>query len=133
MATKQLAKAQQVKQQGAQSQRAEKSDAEKLHEFAEKIHYSERYSDDEFEYRHVIVPKPLLKLLPKQFFSNDGSGCLRLLSEQEWRAMGISQSLGWVHYEVHAPEPHVLLFRRALDFQTPQALPVRAATRSRKP
>lgn len=36
MATKQLAKAQQVKQQGAQSQRAEKSDAEKLHEFAEK-------------------------------------------------------------------------------------------------
>jgi cyclin-dependent kinase regulatory subunit CKS1 len=104
-----------------------------------RIHYSERYSDDEFEYRHVILPKPLLKLIPKQYFCPDDSGVLRLLSENEWRGIGITQSLGWVHYEVHgpsyhplhrgssdseqpaAPEPHVLLFRRAKNFDAQQA------------
>lgn len=30
----------------------------------------------------------------------------------EWRNLGIQQSRGWVHYEVHKPEPHILLFRR---------------------
>ena len=34
-----------------------------------RIHYSERYSDDEYEYRHVILPKPLFKMIPKQFFN----------------------------------------------------------------
>jgi hypothetical protein len=27
---------------------------------------------------------------------------------------GVQQSMGWVHYEVHTPEPHILLFRRPL-------------------
>jgi len=94
----------------------EKVDAAKLEEYLERIHYSERYSDDEYEYRHVILPKPLFKLIPKQFFNPDDSGTLRLLSEAEWRGIGITQSLGWEHYEVHAPEPHVLLFRRPKDF-----------------
>lgn len=67
-----------------------------------RIHYSDRYSDDKFEYRHVILPKPLLKLVPKDYFNPDQSGALRLLSEDEWRAIGIQQSLGWVHYEVHS-------------------------------
>jgi cyclin-dependent kinase regulatory subunit CKS1 len=88
----------------------------KLEEYIEKIHYSDRYSDDEYEYRHVILPKPLLKLVPKQFFNPDDSGTLRLLTETEWRGIGITQSLGWQHYEVHAPEPHVLLFRRPINF-----------------
>lgn len=69
--------------------------------YIERIRYSDRYSDDEFEYRHVILPKLLLKLIPKQFFNPDESGTLRLLSEQEWRGIGITQSLGWQHYEVH--------------------------------
>ncbi|EPQ57930.1 regulatory subunit of cyclin-dependent kinase, partial [Gloeophyllum trabeum ATCC 11539] len=69
-------------------------------------------SDDEYEYRHVILPKPFLRYLPKEYFNKDDSGTLRLLTEEEWRGMGIQQSLGWEHYEVHAPEPHVLLFRR---------------------
>ncbi|ETW86190.1 hypothetical protein HETIRDRAFT_43527, partial [Heterobasidion irregulare TC 32-1] len=73
-------------------------------------------SDDEYEYRHVILPKPLFKLIPKQYFNADDSGTLRLLTEPEWRGIGITQSLGWVHYEVHAPEPHVLLFRRLKNF-----------------
>jgi cyclin-dependent kinase regulatory subunit CKS1 len=99
------------------------------------IHYSDRYSDDEYEYRHVILPKPLFKMIPKSYFNPDDPGVLRLLSEAEWRGIGITQSLGWEHYEVHgtlslltppldifltdsattpsvAPEPHVLLFRR---------------------
>ena len=66
-----------------------------------RIHYSERYSDDEYEYRHVILPKPLFKMIPKNFFNDDNSGTLRLLSEEEWRGIGITQSLGWEHYEVH--------------------------------
>ena len=66
-----------------------------------RIHYSERYSDDEYEYRHVILPKPLFKMIPKNFFNPDNSGTLRLLSEEEWRGIGITQSLGWEHYEVH--------------------------------
>ncbi|KII88122.1 hypothetical protein PLICRDRAFT_175764 [Plicaturopsis crispa FD-325 SS-3] len=94
----------------------------KINEYAEKIHYSDKYEDDEFEYRHVILPKPLLKILPKQLW-NEESGCLRLLAENEWRGIGVQQSLGWVHYEVHAPEPHVLLFRRPLNYAPPQQAP----------
>ena len=66
-----------------------------------RIHYSDRYSDDEYEYRHVILPKQLLKMIPKEYFNDDDSGTLRLLEENEWRGIGITQSLGWEHYEVH--------------------------------
>ncbi|EON64268.1 cyclin-dependent kinase regulatory subunit CKS1 [Coniosporium apollinis CBS 100218] len=88
------------------------SDAEKnkLDEFIDNIHYSSRYNDDEYEYRHVQLPKQMLKAIPKEYF--DGSrGTLKLLWEDEWRALGITQSLGWEHYEVHEPEPHILLFK----------------------
>ncbi|CAE6451247.1 unnamed protein product [Rhizoctonia solani] len=95
-----------------------------------RIHYSDRYSDDDYEYRHVILPKPLLKLIPKTYFEPDDSGVLRILSESEWRGIGITQSLGWEHYEVHAPEPHVLLFRRA---KAPAAQPARAPLAASKP
>lgn len=40
-------------------------------------------------------------MIPKQLFNPDNSGTLRLLSEKEWRGIGITQSLGWEHYEVH--------------------------------
>ncbi|KAF4615168.1 hypothetical protein D9613_003176 [Agrocybe pediades] len=93
--------------------------ARKLEEYIEKIHYSDRYSDDSYEYRHVILPKQLLKMIPKDYFQPDDTGVLRLLKESEWRGIGITQSLGWEHYEVHAPEPHVLLFRRAKNFVAP--------------
>ena len=81
-------------------------------------------------------------MVPKEYFSPDDSGVLRLLTEAEWRGIGITQSLGWEHYEVHgkfrlrmtsvpilmsatAPEPHVLLFRRAKNFAPPAAQPSR--------
>lgn len=98
------------------SQRADKPDEAKINEYIERIHYSDRYSDEHYEYRHVILPKPLFKLIPKSYFNDDDSGTLRLLADHEWRGIGIQQSLGWVHYEIHAPEPHVLLFRRAKDY-----------------
>ncbi|KAF8499946.1 regulatory subunit of cyclin-dependent kinase [Gautieria morchelliformis] len=89
-------------------------------ECIDKIQYSDRYSDDVYEYRHVMLPKPLLRMIPKSFFEDpQRPELLRLLREDEWRGIGITQSLGWEHYEVHAPEPHVLLFRRAKNFAPP--------------
>lgn len=72
--------------------------------YPEEIEYSEKYSDDVYEYRHVLLPKNVYKAMPKN----------RLLSESEWRALGVQQSRGWVHYEIHRPEPHILLFRRPI-------------------
>jgi cyclin-dependent kinase regulatory subunit CKS1 len=66
------------------------SERAKLEEFIENIHYSSRYSDKHFEYRHVQLPKNMLKAIPKEYF--DGSrGTLKLLWEEEWRALGITQ------------------------------------------
>lgn len=58
----------------------------------------------------------MLKLLPESYFDPSEPGVLRILSVKEWREIGITQSMGWEHYEVHAPEPHILLFRREKDF-----------------
>ncbi|GAA5941450.1 hypothetical protein JCM3775_004930 [Rhodotorula graminis] len=73
--------------------------------YAQDVFYSSRYSDDTHEYRHVILPKALVKYLPKE----------RLPEEDEWRSLGIRQSPGWWAYERHAPEPHILLFKRAKE------------------
>ncbi|KAI8628862.1 oxidoreductin [Xylariaceae sp. FL1651] len=85
------------------------SERARLEEFIDMIHYSARYSDSEYEYRHVQLPKAMLKAIPKEYHDTS-KGTLKLLWEDEWRAMGITQSLGWEHYEVHEPEPHILLF-----------------------
>lgn len=49
------------------------------------FYYSNKYEDDEFEYRHVHVTKEVAKLIPKN----------RLMSETEWRSLGIQQ----VHFQ----------------------------------
>jgi hypothetical protein len=41
--------------------------------------------------RHVILPKELSKSIPKG----------RILSESEWRGIGVQQSRGWEHYACH--------------------------------
>ncbi|KAM4634482.1 cyclin-dependent kinases regulatory subunit 2 [Polymixia lowei] len=69
------------------------------------IYYSERYSDEYYEYRHVVLPREMAKLVPKS----------HLMSENEWRRLGVQQSRGWIHYMIHAPEPHILLFRKPLQ------------------
>ena len=49
-----------------------------------------RYNDDHYEYRHVQLPKAMLKKIPKDYF--DGArGTLKLLWEDEWRGLGITQ------------------------------------------
>ncbi len=72
--------------------------------FPDEIEYSEKYQDDAYEYRHVLLPKHIFKKMPRA----------KLLSENEWRSLGVQQSRGWVHYEIHKPEPFILLFRRPL-------------------
>jgi hypothetical protein len=60
-----------------------------------------RYQDDEYEYRHVQLPKQMLKAIPKDYF--DGvRGTLKLLWEEEWRALGITQ----VGYTARQREPY---------------------------
>jgi cyclin-dependent kinase regulatory subunit CKS1 len=82
---------------------------------------------------HVTLPRELVKYVPTD----------RLMEEDEWRGLGVQQSLGWYifsmlhwgfaiysdtnvfflgyccreHYLIHKPEPHVLLFRREKDYQ----------------
>ena len=72
--------------------------------FPDDIEYSEKYQDDDYEYRHVLLPRNVYKQMPRG----------RLLLESEWRNLGVQQSRGWVHYEIHRPEPFILLFRRPL-------------------
>jgi cyclin-dependent kinase regulatory subunit CKS1 len=68
-----------------------------------RIYYSDKYYDaNDYEYRHVILPKDIAKTISKN----------NLLAEAEWRAIGVQQSRGWVHYAIHRPEPHILLMRR---------------------
>mmetsp|Transcript_16578 Transcript_16578/g.28433 ORF Transcript_16578/g.28433 Transcript_16578/m.28433 type:complete len:96 (-) Transcript_16578:327-614(-) len=74
------------------------------------IQYSEKYYDDVYEYRHVVLPTDIAGLLPKG----------RLLSEAEWRGLGVQQSRGWVHYAIHRPEPHIMLYRRPKGYGEPQ-------------
>ena len=49
-----------------------------------------RYSDNEFEYRHVQLPKAMLKAIPAEYHDKS-KGTLKLLWEDEWRGMGITQ------------------------------------------
>ena len=81
--------------------------------FPDEIEYSEKYQDDLFEYRHVLLPKHIYKKAVRG----------RLLTENEWRSLGVQQSRGWVHYEVHKPEPFILLFRRPLGTDPNSGLP----------
>mmetsp|Transcript_8188 Transcript_8188/g.19582 ORF Transcript_8188/g.19582 Transcript_8188/m.19582 type:complete len:110 (+) Transcript_8188:94-423(+) len=99
--------------------------------YPDDIEYSEKYQDDTYEYRHVILPKAVYKgmrnLMNTRGPTDEAGG--RLLTEGEWRGLGVTQSRGWEHYAVHRPEPHILLFRRPLgtDPTTGLVNPVQAA------
>ncbi|KAL5966176.1 Cyclin-dependent kinase regulatory subunit [Taenia solium] len=70
----------------------------------ENIRYSQRYYDDVYEYRLAHLPRHLAKRVPRY----------RLMSESEWRALGIHLPGNWEHYSIYPPEPHVILLRRPL-------------------
>ncbi|XP_074034452.1 cyclin-dependent kinases regulatory subunit-like isoform X1 [Leptinotarsa decemlineata] len=63
-------------------------------EIQRNIFYSDRYYDGEYEYRHVVLPKEMVKLVPKT----------HLMTEDEWRSIGVQQSKGWIHYMTHSPD-----------------------------
>uniref|UniRef100_A0A8C3WR90 Cyclin-dependent kinases regulatory subunit n=1 Tax=Catagonus wagneri TaxID=51154 RepID=A0A8C3WR90_9CETA len=65
------------------------------------IYYSYKYDNERCEYWQVMLPKDIARLAPKT----------HLMSESEWRNLGVQQSQGWVHYMIHEPESHVLLLR----------------------
>ncbi len=73
-----------------------------IEDHEDEIYYSPRYSDDHHEFRHVTLPKAIAKWVPQD----------RLMTEAEWRSLGVKQSPGWTHYMIHKPEPHILLFKR---------------------
>jgi cyclin-dependent kinase regulatory subunit CKS1 len=52
----------------------------------------------------VVLPKDLVKLVPKT----------HLMSDKEWRGIGVQQSEGWVHYMIH--DPGQLIFEMTLEF-----------------
>ncbi|XP_001943166.1 cyclin-dependent kinases regulatory subunit [Acyrthosiphon pisum] len=77
------------------------------------IQYSTKYEDNMYIYRHVILPEDMAKHVPKT----------HLMTETEWRNLGIQMTSGWMHYMRYDPEPHIVPFRRlknANDSQTTQ-------------
>lgn len=48
----------------------------------------------------------------------------KLMAENEWRGIGVQQSRGWVHYAIHRPEPHIMLFRRPKGYGQVAPLPM---------
>ncbi|KAL0241557.1 hypothetical protein GEMRC1_006792 [Eukaryota sp. GEM-RC1] len=67
--------------------------------------YSAKYYDNNYEYRNVVLTKDAANRVPKD----------RVMTEAEWRRLGVRQSRGWEHFAIHKPEPHILLFRRPLS------------------
>ena len=47
--------------------------------FPDSIYYSDKYFDDDYEYRHVFLTEALFKKMPKD----------KYLTEQEWRDLGV--------------------------------------------
>lgn len=72
--------------------------------------YSEYYDTAEHRYRHVHLNASAYSLRATLIRVR----ACPLLSEEEWRSIGITMSPGWENYEVHRAEPHVMLFRRKL-------------------
>ena len=52
----------------------------------ENISYGDKYQDDQFEYRNVMLPSELAKHVPRN----------HLMTETEWRNLGVQQSPGEV-------------------------------------
>jgi cyclin-dependent kinase regulatory subunit CKS1 len=67
------------------------------------IYYSDKYTDEEFEYRHVMLPKDLAKMVPKT----------HLMSETEWRNLGVQQSQG----KINLVKVLLLIFRCNLSVE----------------
>ena len=56
----------------------------------EKVRYSQRYYDNEWEYRNVSIPREWVK-------EHSNIENMQILSEEAWRKF-IAQSKGWEHF-----------------------------------
>ncbi|XP_017100737.2 cyclin-dependent kinases regulatory subunit-like [Drosophila bipectinata] len=65
------------------------------------IYYSNTRSDEQFEYRNVLLPKKLVKMIPKT----------HPMTEDEWRSIGVELPPSWIHFVIHRTGSHVVLFR----------------------
>ena len=72
--------------------------------FPDKITYSDKFFDLEYEYRNAALTKELFSKIRKK----------KLLTEEEWRNLGIEGSEGWTHYDYYDPEPHIILLRKLI-------------------
>jgi hypothetical protein len=69
----------------------------------------------------IAVSYSLLRLVAFKPIWNKTLSCVEWRTKQaEWRGIGVQQSRGWVHYAIHRPEPHIMLFRRPLNYGQPQ-------------
>ena len=57
------------------------------------------YEDLYWEYRIISLP---------------GLELTRLLTEAEWRELGVHLSRGWMHFVIDAADPHIFFFRRPI-------------------
>ena len=76
--------------------------------YPDQMEYSDKYRDECYEYRHVILTKEQYKKIKHM----QGT-----IPESVWRKeFNIEISSGWVNYCRYKGEPHILLFRRALGY-----------------
>ncbi|SAL95017.1 hypothetical protein [Absidia glauca] len=73
--------------------------------FRKEIRSSTIYKDDQYQYRHVTLPRQIAAHLPH-------GGLKTLLRENDYRRLGVGISGGWEHYMIYQPEPNILLLRR---------------------
>ncbi|KAL0224762.1 hypothetical protein RCL1_002674 [Eukaryota sp. TZLM3-RCL] len=72
--------------------------------------YLNKHYDSNYEYRNVVLTREAANKVPRD----------RVMTEAEWRRLGVRQSRGWEHFAIHKPEPHILLFRRPLHMSNSQ-------------
>lgn len=78
--------------------------------FPNEIEYSQHYTDDFYEYRHVILDKKAFDIYRQHIKVTKQ----KILTENEWRNMlGIRQTKGWAHFMVIPCDPNILIFRRS--------------------
>ncbi|KAG6439978.1 Cyclin-dependent kinase regulatory subunit family protein [Babesia bovis T2Bo] len=74
--------------------------------------HSEKYNDDVYEYKHVILTREQYTIYRQALEQN---GCKLLSEEFIVVALGIRQTPGWQHYYVYPPNPQVLCLRRKIN------------------
>eukprot|EP01056_Protomagalhaensia_sp_Gyna25_P004387 Protomagalhaensia_sp_Gyna_25__4386@NODE_3_length_9524_cov_26_759410_g2_i0_p11_GENE_NODE_3_length_9524_cov_26_759410_g2_i0NODE_3_length_9524_cov_26_759410_g2_i0_p11_ORF_typecomplete_len100_score8_10CKS/PF01111_19/1_9e21_NODE_3_length_9524_cov_26_759410_g2_i090989397 len=80
------------------------------------ISYSDRFAgNDGFEYRFVTLPKNVYLAYRKLVVDKQQQGISPLMNEIEWRGLGITMSIGWIHHMIWRREPNILCFRRSLS------------------